>query len=359
MAKTLNTNAFLANLKKQMESKSIKISHDVYPTGVFPLDFILGGGIKAGRLIEIYGSEGAGKTTLVYSVLGAYQKMFPDKGLVFIDFERTFDEEWAAKCGLENNNQFILISPRYGNDIDDILNEVFKVPNSISVIALDSLGSILYKEEEDDPNKVKVGLEAMNNKQNFKKIVKRLQETNTIFIVVNQLRAKIGGYMGGKDTPGGNFMKHAYTYRVRISKREKNIKGEDYSQHSYESEIKAEKNKAAIAYLSSRIVIKPLEGLNKITNAANFLIENGVYERSGSWYYVDKEKNPDLKFQGKEALIEYLSKFPSNIKKKYKDFFTKDKVETAKGDLKIDLLDNLFVDTDKTSKEESKKGDEQ
>lgn len=355
MAKSINKNTFLSNLKKKMESKSIQISHDVYPTGVFPFDYILGGGIKAGRLLEIYGSEGAGKTTLVYSVLGAYQKMFPDKGLVFIDYERTFDEQWAKKCGLVNNEQFILISPHYGNDLDDILNEVFSVPDSISVIALDSLGAVIYKEEENDPNKVKVGLEAMNNKQNFKKIIKRIQETNTIFMVINQVRDKIGSYMGGKDTPGGNFMKHAYTYRIRVSKREKNVKGDDYTKHSYESEIKADKNKAAMPFLTARIVIKPTEGLNKVTNAANFLIENGMYERSGAWYYIDRENNPDLKFQGKDSLIEYLSQSPEDIKNKYKEFFTADKYETAKGDLQLDLLDNLFTTEDK----KQKKGDDE
>ncbi len=276
---------------------------DVIPSGSILLDQALGvGGYPRGRIIEIYGPESSGKTTLALEAIAEAQK----KGgrAAFVDAEHAIDPEYAAKLGVDIN-ELILSQPDSGEQALEIV-EMLASSGAIDIIVVDSVAALVPQAELDGVmSDNQVGLQARLMSKGMRKIAGVLNRTNTVVIFINQLREKVGVIYGNPETTtGGRALKFYASIRLDIRRAEALKAGTQIIGNSVK--IKVVKNKVAPPFKSCVIDMIYGEGISKTAEILDVGEQLGIFEKSGSWYILNGNKIGN----GRDACKQYLLDHP-------------------------------------------------
>ena len=289
---------------------------DVIPTGSIGLDMALGvGGYPKGRIIEIYGPESSGKTTLTIHAIAECQKQ---GGIcAFIDAEHAFDPIYAEKLGVQIDD-LLISQPDNGEQALEIADQLIRSA-AIDLIVIDSVAALTPKAEiEGDMGENKVGLQARLMSQALRKLTASIAKTNTACIFINQLREKIGVMFGNPETTtGGNALKFYSSVRIDIRKGQAIKNGDEII--GYETRVKVVKNKVAPPFRKAEFDIMFGEGVSRMGEILDICTEIGVIKKSGSWFSYGEQKIG----QGRDAVKKVLADNPElcdELIEKIKDY---------------------------------------
>lgn len=276
---------------------------EVVSTGSIGLDTALGvAGLPKGRIIEIYGPESSGKTTLATHVIAEAQKL---GGMcAIVDAEHAFDSSYAKKLGVDVDN-LLISQPDYGEQALEIADRLI-LSGALDVVVIDSVAALVPKGElEGEMGDSKMGLQARLMSQALRKLTATISKTNTICIFINQLREKIGVMFGNPETTtGGNALKFYASVRLDI-RRAAQIKDGD-SIVGNRVKVKVVKNKVAPPFRSAEFDIIYGQGISKIGEILDMGVELGFVQKSGSWFSYDGNKLG----QGRDAVKQLLTDNP-------------------------------------------------
>ena len=286
-----------------MMNERTNIEQGVISTGSIGLDVALGiGGLPKGRVIEIYGPESSGKTTLATHVIAEAQK----KGgmCAFIDAEHAFDSAYAQKLGVDIDS-LLISQPDYGEQALEIADRLI-LSGALDVVVIDSVAALVPKGElEGEMGDSKMGLHARLMSQALRKLTATISKTNSCCIFINQLREKIGVMFGNPETTtGGNALKFYASVRLDI-RRMTQIKDGDEVVGNH-IKVKVVKNKVAPPFRQAEFDIIYGEGISKMGEVIDMGVEMGIVQKSGSWFSY----NSDKLGQGRESVKQLLMDNP-------------------------------------------------
>jgi recombination protein RecA len=311
--------AAMAQIEKQfgkgsvmkMDGTEVDESIEAISTGSLGLDIALGiGGLPKGRIVEIYGPESSGKTSLTLSVIAAAQKA--GGTAAFIDAEHALDTQYAAKLGV-NLTDLLISQPDTGEQALEITDMLVR-SGSVDVVVVDSVAALTPRAEiEGDMGDSHMGLQARLMSQALRKLTGNIKKTNTLVIFINQIRMKIGVMFGNPETTtGGNALKFYSSVRLDIRRIGAIKKGDEVV--GAETRVKVVKNKVAPPFRQAEFDVMYGEGIS----LEGEIIEQGVQlkliEKAGAWYSYNGEKIG----QGKDNVREYLKQNP-DISKSLED----------------------------------------
>lgn len=295
--------------------ENIKQDVEVVPTGALSLDIALGvGGVPKGRIIEIYGPEASGKTTLALHIIAEAQKQ--GGTAAFIDAEHALDPPYAKKLGVDIENLYIS-QPDFGEQALEILETLVR-SGGVDVIVVDSVAALTPRAEiEGDMGDAHMGLQARLMSQALRKITAITSKTGTTVIFLNQIRMKIGVMFGNPETTtGGNALKFYSSVRMDIRTKQKVKQGEEVI--GRETVVKVVKNKVAPPFKEAWFEIYFDKGIDEETSILAAAVSAKVLERTGNWYKLENEQIA----QGREGVKEAIKadkklkdKIVSQIKK--------------------------------------------
>jgi recombination protein RecA len=299
--------AALSQIEKQFGKGSIMrlgesdISRDiqVVSTGSLGLDIALGiGGLPRGRVVEIYGPESSGKTTLTLSVIAQMQKL--GGTAAFIDAEHALDPQYAGKLGVDVE-QLLISQPDNGEQALEIADMLVR-SSSVDVVVIDSVAALVPKAEiEGEMGEPQMGLQARLMSQALRKLTANIKRSNTLVIFINQIRMKIGVMFGNPETTtGGNALKFYSSVRIDIRRIGSIKKGEEVI--GSETRAKVVKNKVAPPFRSAEFDILYGEGISREGELIELGVLHHIIEKSGAWYTYGKDRIG----QGKDNAREYL-----------------------------------------------------
>ena len=305
------------SVMKLGEFKAMEI--EAIPTGALSLDMALGiGGVPRGRIIEVFGPESSGKTTLALHVIAEAQKMGGEAA--FIDAEHALDPVYAKKLGVDIDN-LIVSQPDTGEQALEITESLIR-SGALDVIVVDSVAALVPKAEIDgDMGDSHMGLQARLMSQALRKLAGAINKTKTVLIFINQLREKIGVMFGNPETTtGGRALKFYASVRLDIRKVE-NIK-QDGEVKGNRVRVKVIKNKVAPPFREAEFDIVYGEGISRAGNILDMAVNMDIIEKSGSWFSYNGERIG----QGRENVKKYLqdnSDVLDDVEKKVRANFTK------------------------------------
>ena len=305
------------SVMKLGEFKAMEI--EAIPTGALSLDMALGiGGVPRGRIIEVFGPESSGKTTLALHVVAEAQKMGGEAA--FIDAEHALDPVYAKKLGVDIDN-LIVSQPDTGEQALEITESLIR-SGALDVIVVDSVAALVPKAEIDgDMGDSHMGLQARLMSQALRKLAGAINKTKTVLIFINQLREKIGVMFGNPETTtGGRALKFYASVRLDIRKIE-NIK-QDGEVKGNRVRVKVIKNKVAPPFREAEFDIVYGQGISKEGNILDMAVNLDIVEKAGSWFSYNGERIG----QGRENVKRYLHENPEmleDIEEKVRENFAK------------------------------------
>jgi recombination protein RecA len=266
-------------------------------TELIGLDSLLGGGLPLGRIIEIYGPESSGKTTVAVTIAGAFQRV--GKKLAIIDVEQALDPEWCAKLGCDIDNS-IHVQPESGEDALNITNEIMQ-SDLADILIVDSVAALTTQQElEKEIGESTVGQQAKLMSGGLKKLIATANKSGKTIIFINQMRKKIGGYGNPETTSGGEALK--YYASIRLEVRRIGTRKDGDIAIGNDVRIKSVKNKTYRPYVSKEFFLSFTSGYDKVEDLVNTAISEGVVHQGGAWLTYG-----DHKVQGKPNFSTLLS----------------------------------------------------
>jgi len=310
--KTKALAAALAQIEKQfgkgsimrMDSDAIQDDVQVVSTGSLGLDIALGvGGLPRGRVVEIYGPESSGKTTLTLQVISEMQRI--GGTCAFIDAEHALDAQYAQKLGV-NLHELLISQPDTGEQALEIVDALVR-SGSVDLIVIDSVAALTPKAEiEGEMGDSLPGLQARLMSQALRKLTATIKRSNCLVIFINQLRMKIGVMFGNPETTtGGNALKFYASVRLDIRRVGSIKKGEEVI--GSETKVKVVKNKVAPPFKQADFDILYGEGISREGEVVDLGSQHGIIEKSGAWYSYNGERIG----QGKDNARDYLRERPA------------------------------------------------
>ncbi len=303
--------AALSQIEKQFGKGSImrlgehEVSQDiqVVSTGSLGLDIALGvGGLPRGRIVEIYGPESSGKTTLTLSVIAQMQKR--GGTAAFIDAEHALDPQYARKLGV-NVEELLISQPDNGEQALEIADMLVR-SGSVDVVVIDSVAALTPKAEiEGEMGEPQMGLQARLMSQALRKLTANIKRSNTLLVFINQIRMKIGVMFGNPETTtGGNALKFYASVRLDIRRIGSIKKGDEVI--GSETRVKVVKNKVAPPFRQADFDILYGDGISREGEMVDLGVLNKVIEKSGAWYSYGADRIG----QGKDNAREFLKEHP-------------------------------------------------
>ena len=292
---------------------------EAIPTGALSLDIALGiGGVPRGRIIEVYGPESSGKTTLALHIIAEAQKEGGEAA--FIDAEHALDPVYAKKLGVDIDN-LIVSQPDTGEQALEITESLIR-SGALDVVVVDSVAALVPKAEIDgDMGDSHMGLQARLMSQALRKLAGAINKSKTVLIFINQLREKIGVMFGNPETTtGGRALKFYASVRMDIRKIE-NIK-QDGEIKGNRVRVKVVKNKVAPPFREAEFDVVYGQGISKEGNILDMAVNLDIVEKAGSWFSYNGERIG----QGRENVKKYLKENPEvldEIESKVRDNFAK------------------------------------
>jgi recombination protein RecA len=306
---------------------------EVVPTGSISLDIALGvGGIPRGRIIEIYGQESSGKTTLALHMIAEVQKL--GGVAAFIDAEHALDPSYAKKIGVQIEN-LLISQPDTGEQALEICDALVK-SGEVDMIVIDSVAALVPKAEIDgDMGDSHIGLQARLMSQALRKLTASISKTNSIVIFINQIRMKINTVPFGnpETTPGGVALKFYSSVRINVKKVDSVKDGEDYTGNNIKVTIK--KNKVAPPFKTANLTLTFDRGIDKTAEIIELGEKINLIKKVGSWYNYN-----DIKLgQGKANAIKFLEenqKYFKEIEDAIREYYGLKKVVNTENQQKVD-----------------------
>jgi recombination protein RecA len=301
-----------------MSDKGV-VEQEVISTGSIGLDMALGiGGLPKGRVVEIYGPESSGKTTLAIHVIAEAQK----KGgmCAFIDAEHAFDSVYAQKLGVDIDN-LLISQPDYGEQALEIADRLI-LSGALDVVVIDSVAALVPKSElEGEMGDSKMGLQARLMSQALRKLTATINKTNSCCIFINQLREKIGVMFGNPETTtGGNALKFYASVRLDIRRMAQIKDGEESIGNHVK--VKVVKNKVAPPFRLAEFDIIYGEGISKVGEIIDMGVELGIVQKSGSWFSYNNDKLGQGRESVKQLMLdnpEMANEIEAKIREKIKE----------------------------------------
>lgn len=286
--------AALASIEKQFGKNAVmrmgdtpSLNIDAVPTGSLMLDRALGiGGLPRGRVVEIYGPESSGKTTLCLQVVAQMQKM--GGTAAYIDAENALDLQYASKLGV-NVEDLLMSQPDTGEQALEICDMLVR-SGGVDIVVIDSVAALVPKAEiEGEMGDSHVGLQARLMSQALRKLTGNIKNTNTLVIFINQIRMKIGVMFGSPETTtGGNALKFYASVRLDIRRIGGIKKGEEVVGN--ETKVKVVKNKVSPPFKEAHFQILYGRGINHAGEVLDLAVEQGLVDKSGAWYAYQGQK---------------------------------------------------------------------
>lgn len=276
---------------------------EAIPTGSLGLDIALGiGGLPKGRVVEIYGPESSGKTTLTLQVIAEAQKM--GGTAAFIDAEHALDPQYAGRLGVDVED-LLVSQPDTGEQALEIADMLVRSA-AVDVVVIDSVAALTPKAEiEGDMGDSHMGLQARLMSQALRKLTANIQKANTLVIFINQIRMKIGVMFGNPETTtGGNALKFYSSVRLDIRRIGAIKKGDEI--YGNQTRVKVVKNKVAPPFKQTEFDILYNEGISRESELITLGVDNDIVEKSGAWYSYDGQRIG----QGKDNVREFLKENP-------------------------------------------------
>ncbi len=303
----------LETIEKQFGKGSImklgeahRANVETISTGSLSLDLALGGGIPKGRIIEIYGPESSGKTTLTLHAIAEIQK----KGgtAAFIDAEHALDPAYAKKLGVDVEN-LLISQPDNGEQALEIAETLVR-SNAVDLVVIDSVAALVPRAEiEGDMGDSHMGLQARLMSQALRKLTGVINRSHTTVIFINQIRMKIGVMFGNPETTtGGNALKFYASVRMDIRRISQIKQGDEVIGNR--TKVKVVKNKIAPPFRTAEFDIMYNQGISKSGDVLDLAVEYEIIEKSGAWFAYKDEKIA----QGREAAKQYLEENPKVLK---------------------------------------------
>jgi recombination protein RecA len=297
----------LSQIEKQYGKESImklgekhaKIKVDAIPTGALPLDVVLGvGGLPRGRVVEIYGPESSGKTSLSLHVVAEAQKL--GGTAAYIDAEHAMDPEYAKKLGVDIDN-LLISQPDSGEQAMEIADQLVR-SGALDVIVIDSVAALVPRAEiEGEMGDSHVGLQARLMSQALRKLTSNIAKSKTCVIFINQLRLKIGVMYGNPETtPGGLALKFYASVRLDIRRVESIKQGDKVIGNR--TRVKVVKNKVAAPFQQAEFDMIFGEGIDRLGGLLDMGVNAGIVEKTGTWFLYKTERLG----QGRENAREFL-----------------------------------------------------
>ncbi|MDR2589672.1 MAG: recombinase RecA [Oscillospiraceae bacterium] len=278
------------------------VNVDSISTGSISLDFALGiGGVPRGRIVEIYGPESSGKTTLALHIIAEAQKAGGEAA--FIDAEHALEPAYARALGVDIES-LLISQPDMGDDALAI-TEVLVRSGAVDVVVVDSVAALVPRSEvEGDIGDASVGVVARLMSQALRKLAGSISKTNCVVIFINQLREKIGVTYGNPETtPGGRALKYFSSVRIDVRRFESIKTGTELIGNR--TRAKVVKNKVAPPFREGEFDIMFGEGISKVGELVDLGVKLEIIEKAGAWYTVN-----ELRFQGRDNVKEYLKENP-------------------------------------------------
>lgn len=301
------------------------VDMDVLPSGSLGLDIALGvGGYPRGRIVEIYGPESSGKTTLAIHAIAEAQKRGGIAAI--IDAEHAFDKSYAEKLGV-NVNDLLISQPDHGEQALEIADHLIR-SGALDLVVIDSVAALVPRGElEGDMGDQKVGLHARLMSQALRKLAGNVNKTQCICIFINQLRQKIGVMFGNPETTtGGLALKFYASIRLDIRRSAQIKDGDEVTGN--QTKVKVVKNKVAPPFREAEFDIIYGQGISKTGEILDYGVELGILSKSGSWYSFEGSKIG----QGRENAKQFLADNPElmlEVENRIKNHISKDKVPVS------------------------------